>query len=183
MKMDRQNEHMLHQSKQIEHQSRQIENQSEQIAQLLGYSKKSSNQLSKVVSLVERTKNDVVVPANNDVLQEIVIIMVSTDKQFYVVSCVQKRNRKVTIRNNQMNNADKNLTVACIIEHKPNAKNVLHRFKEYVVENELTKEIKLSGTSFTLSDDCDLTTEQIVSVFQELSKIHHDRVSVMTVEI
>ena len=176
MKMDRQSEHMLHQSK-------QIENQSEQIAQLLGYSKKSSNQLSKVVSLVERTKNDVVVPANNDVLQEIVIIMVSTDKQFYVVSCVQKRNRKVTIRNNQMNNADKNLTVACIIEHKPNAKNVLHRFKEYVVENELTKEIKLSGTSFTLSDDCDLTTEQIVSVFQELSKIHHDRVSVMTVEI
>ena len=119
------------------------------------------------------------VPANNDEWQEIVIIMTSEDKQLYVVSCVQKRNKKVTIRSNRLNHADNkldNLDVLHIIDCKPNAKNLLHRFKEYVTANELSKEIKFSGTSFTLSSESDLTTKEIVSIFEKLSMIHHTRV-------
>ena len=57
--------------------------------------------MSSVILLVEGTKQDVVVPANNDELQEIVIIMTSQDKQLFVVSCVQKLNKKVTIAKKQ----------------------------------------------------------------------------------
>ena len=92
------------------------------------------------------------------------------------MSCVQKRNKKVTIRNNRLNHADKKLDVIHIIDCKPNAKNLLHRFKEYVTANELSKEIKFSGTSFTLSSESDLTTKEIVSIFEKLSMIHHTRV-------
>ena len=160
----------------IQEQSRQLNEQTKQLNELLGYSKETSTKLTSVISLVEGTKHDVVVPADNDELQEIVIIMTSDDKQLYVVSCVQKRNKKVTIRNNRLNHADKKLDVIHIIDCKPNAKNLLHRFKEYVTANELSKEIKFSGTSFTLSSESDLTTKEIVSIFEKLSLIHHTRV-------
>ena len=167
-----------------------IDKLSVMMQELLGYSKETSSKLtetstkltetstklSTVISLVEGTKHDVVVPANNDEWQEIVIIMTSEDKKFYVVSCVQKENKKVTIRNHKLNNADKKMDVLHIIDSKPNAKNLLHRFKDYVIANDLTKQIKLSATSFTMSDDSDLTAEEIISVFEELSTIHHTRV-------
>ena len=63
----------------------QLNEQSRQIDELLGYSKDTSKKLSSVISLVEGTKHDVVVPANNDQLQEIVIIMTSQDKQLYIL--------------------------------------------------------------------------------------------------
>ena len=167
---------MQEQSRQLNEQTKQLNEQSKQINQLLGYSKETSTKLTSVISLVEGTKQDVVVPADNDELQEIVIIRTSDDKQLYVVSCVQKRNKKVTIRNNRLNHADKKLDVIHIIDCKPNAKNLLHRFKEYVTASELSKEIKFSGTSFTLSNESDLTTKEIVSIFEKLSMIHHTRV-------
>ena len=167
-----------------------IDKLSVMMQELLGYSKETSSKLmetstkltetstklSTVISLVEGTKHDVVVPANNDEWQEIVIIMTSEDKKFYVVSCVQKEYKKVTIRNHKLNNADKKMDVLHIIDSKPNAKKLLHRFKDYVIANDLTKQIKLSATSFTMSDDSDLTAEEIISVFEELSTIHHTRV-------
>ena len=130
---------------------------------------------------MKKTKDDVVVPANNELLQEIVIVMISEDQEHFVVSCIQKRNKKVTIRNNKLNNADKNLSVLCEIETKPNAKNVWHRFKDYVFENQLSKQIKLSTHSFTLTEYNSMSTTDIVSLFEELSKIHVDRVVGLTI--
>ena len=160
----------------IDRQSEQIDRQSEQIAELLGYSRDSSKKLTKVMSLVENTKDVVVVPAMDDQLEEIVIVMISEDEKFYCISCVQKRSRKVTIRDNKSKHSDKNLSVLCEIETKPNSKNVWHRFKDYVKIHHLTDQIKMSWTSFLLKENSTISPNDIVSLFNELSRIHQDRV-------
>ena len=154
-----------------------MDKQSEEIAQLLGYSKDTSTKLTSVLSLVTTTKKDVVVPAENALLQEIVILMVSADECFFVVSCVQKRNRKVTIRENKNKHSDKDLTVLCEIESKPNAKNILHRFKDYIKTHGLYDQIKVSTTSsFILKETCSMKPDDIATLFNELSKTHEERV-------
>ena len=160
----------------IDQLSVKIDRQSEQIAELLGYSRDSSKKLTKVMSLVENTKDVVVVPAMDDQLEEIVIVMISEDEKFYCISCVQKRSRKVTIRDNKSKHSDKNLSVLCEIETKPNSKNVWHRFKDYVKIHHLTDQIKMSWTSFLLKENSTISPNDIVSLFNELSRIHQDRV-------
>ena len=87
-----------------------------------------------------------------------------------------KRNRKVTIRDNKLKHAYRNLNVLCEIESKPNAKNILHRFKDYIKTHELSDQIKVSTTSFTVKDYSSMKPNDIVSLFDELSKTHEDRV-------
>jgi len=160
----------------IDQLSVKIDRQSEQIAELLGYSRDSSKKLTKVMSLVENTKDVVVVPAMDDQLEEIVIVMIGEDEKFYCISCVQKRSRKVTICENKSNHSDKNLSVLCEIECKPNSKNVWHRFKDYVKINHLTDQLKMSWTSFMLNENSTISPTDIVNLFNELSRIHQDRV-------
>ena len=160
----------------IDQLSVKIDRQSEQIAELLGYSRDSSKKLTKVMSLVENTKDVVVVPAMDDQLEEIVIVMISEDEKFYCISCVQKRSRKVTIRENKSKHSDKNLSVLCEIESKPNSKNVWHRFKDYVKLHHLQCQVKLSWTSFMLKENSSLTPTDVVNLFNELSRTHQDRV-------
>ena len=117
--------------------------------------------------------NILAIPAMNDQLEEIVIVMISEDKLFY---CVQKRSRKVTIRDNKLKHANKNLSVLCEIETKPNSKNVWHRFKDYVKVHNLQYQVKLSWTSFMLKENSSLRPTDVVNLFNELSRTHQDRV-------
>jgi hypothetical protein len=98
------------------------------------------------MSLVENTKDVTVVPAMDDQLEEIVIVMIIEDEKFYCIFCVQKRSRKVMIRENKSKHSDKNLSVLCEIECKPNSKNVWHRFKDYVKIHHLADQIKNGKT-------------------------------------
>ena len=76
-----------------------------------------------------------VIPAENELLQEIIILMISADEIFF--------------------------------ESKPNAKNILHRFKDYIKTH---GQIKVSTTSsFILKETCSMKPDDIATLFKELS--------------
>jgi hypothetical protein len=177
--IERQSGQLELQKGQMELQNGMIERQSRNMETLLDFSKDSSNKLNRVMSVVENTKDKVVVPAYNDLLQEIVIIMISEDRELYVVSCIQKRSRKSTIRDNKTKHVSRNLSVLVELESRPNSKNLWHRFKDYIVQNGLSDQIRISTSSFTLKDYTVIAPSEIVSIFTQLRKSHEEQLSVL----
>ena len=156
----------------VKKQAFQMEQQNHEITKLIESSKESYKQASLVTAFLEEKKEDLVLPAQNNGLQEMIIIMMSQDELFFTVSCVQRRARKVTIRNNSKQYADKNLTVLCELETKPNAKNVWHRFKDFVRINKMTDKIQLLSTSFSLKAPGSLSPKEVIDHFKKVAYMY-----------
>ena len=105
--------------------------------------------------------------------------MISEDRELYVVSCIQKRSRKSTIRDNTTKHVSRNLSVLVELESRPNSKNLWHRFKDYIVQNGLSDQIRISTSSFTLKDYTVIAPSEIVSIFTQLRKSHEEQLSVL----
>jgi len=140
--------------------------QSKQIAELLSYAENAKDKLNTVIEIVRESVNDVVVPATNDDLSELVLILISEDETFYTVSCIQKKRQAITVKYVQRKHADKNMTVLYEMLMQPNSKNMWHRFKEYVRTHEHLKTcIELKSASFSVKDKTIVSSTNVITIF------------------
>ena len=151
--------------------------QSKQITELLCHAQNTTEKLNTVIDIVRESAQDVVVPADNNTLSELVLIMISEDEMFYTVSCMQKKRRTVTVKNIQRKYGDKNMTVVYEMLMQPNSKNMWHRFKEYVRTHEhLNSVVVLKSSSCVVKDKRIVPSTEISTIFDELKRTYQNRV-------
>lgn len=153
-----------------------IDKLSIQITELLSHARNTTKKLDTVIGIVRKTEEDVVVPAESPMLHETVILMVSEDKTFYAVRCVQNARRAATIRQTREQYRDRNLTVLTEMKSKPNAKNILHRFKQCIRGDEdLSVLITFSsfGTTFEVLDKEAMRPTDVIDMFMKLINTHN----------
>ena len=157
--------------------------QSQQFTQkfdaLLNHAQSTETKLTTVIDLVRNTAEDVVVPANDTELGELVIIMANATLTFFTVSCIQQKRRSATIQYMKRQHSDKDLSLFHEMNMRPNSKNLWHRFKEYVrTDADLSSHVSLLKTSFELNgenNDTIVRPERIIAIFEELKQTYQGR--------
>jgi hypothetical protein len=155
---------------------KKTDRQSAEIAEVLSHARNTSTKMDTVIGIVRNTEEDVVVPAESTMLHETVILMVSEDETFYAVRCVQNARRVATIRKTRGQYRDRRLKVLIEMESKPNAKNILHRFKQCIRGDEdLSVIVTFSsfGTTFEVLDKEAMRPTDVVDMFMKLKNTHN----------
>ena len=130
-----------------------------------------------MIEIVRESVNNVVVPATNNELRELVLILISEDETFYTVLCIQKKRQAITVKYVQRKHTDKNMTVLYEMLMQPNSKNMWHRFKEYVRTHEHLKTcIELKSASFSVKDKTIVSSTNVITIFNELKRTYQDRI-------
>ena len=131
--------------------------------------------LTKVLHTVTSIEDQVVFKAEDPKVKELMVLMYSEEKDYYVVLRTQERNKKQAIKNCKRRYGNHFEEAFNVIAYQ-NPRNLLHRFKDYVNGSPQLKQlVKFHRTTFQTS----FTMDHIKEMLLDLEKTFHDKIRVL----
>ena len=131
--------------------------------------------LEKVMDTVMSIEEQVVLPVNNMKGQELLVLMYSEEKKYYVTLRTQERNKKQAMKNCMKRHGKDFEEVIEILAYQ-NPRNLFHRFKESVRGN---SELQDAVTFYRTKFETRIDIETIKSLFLMLEKTFQERVNAL----
>ena len=128
--------------------------------------------LNKVLGTVTSIKDQVVFKAEDPKVKELMLLMYSMEKDYYVVLRTQERNKKQAKKNCKKRYGNDFEEIFNVIAYQ-NPRNLLHRFKDHINGNpDLKRKVKFHRTMF----QTDLDIDVIKGILFDLEKTFQDKI-------
>ena len=149
----------------------EMKTQREQMDELLRQSKRTETKMDRVIDTVTRIEDKVVLPAQNPKVNELMVLMHSSEvPDFYVALRTQVKNKRESIKQCK-NRYGHHFEEAFEILYYQNPRNLFHRFKDYVQGDEHLKTLMtFKRTTFQTTlfiDDIKKILFELEKTFQE----------------
>ena len=131
--------------------------------------------LNKVLHTVTSIEDQVVLKSEDPKVKELMVLMYSAEKDYYVVLRTQERNKKQAMKNCKVRYG-KDFEEAFNLIAYQNPRNLLHRFKDYMNKNpSLNGIVKFHRTTF----QTDLNMDSIKGILFNLEKTFQETISAL----